>query len=115
MPLERVDIFRRTGTSLDHGQVREIDDFWITDARSTPRILDEEWTGRSVFHVVPKQPPLGKQWQDGRLTVLQPTTRPPNVWVEVWRKLTPSRQQQAIDARKSEGPRREQKKTSSYF
>ena len=31
------------------------------DARSEPRVLDEEWTGRSVFQIVPKQPPLGKQ------------------------------------------------------
>ncbi len=104
--LEWVDIFRRTQTSLDHGQLRELDDFWTADARSTPRILDEEWIGRSVFHIVPK-PPLGKQWQDGRLTVIQPTTRPPNVWVEVWEKLTPNQQQLPIDAWKIEGPRRE--------
>ena len=42
--LDWVDILRRTETSLDHGQLREIDDFWTADARSTPRILDEEWT-----------------------------------------------------------------------
>jgi len=100
-------------TSLDHGQLREVDDFWTVDARSEPRVLDEEWTGRSVFQIVPKQPPLGKQWQDGRLTVIQPTTRPPNIWVEVWRRLTPKRQQDAIDAWKIEGPRRQAEYTAA--
>jgi len=108
-----VDIYRRTETSLDHGQLREVDDFWTIDARSEPRVLDEEWTGRSVFQIVPKQPPLGKQWQDGRLTVIQPTTRPPNIWVEVWRRLTPKRQQDAIDAWEIEGPRRQAEYTAA--
>jgi hypothetical protein len=45
IPLEWVDIFRRTETSLDHGELQEIDDYWTADARSTPRILEEEWIG----------------------------------------------------------------------
>ena len=50
---------------------------------------------------------LGEQWQDGRLTIIQPTTRPPNVWIEIWCRLTPKRQQDAIDAWEIEGSRRQ--------
>jgi hypothetical protein len=105
--LEWIDIFRRTETSLVHGQLREIGDFWTVDARTQPRVLDEEWTGKSVFQIIPKTPPLGKSWQDGMLTVVQPTQRPPNIWVEVWRRMSPKRQNEAIEAWKVEGPRRE--------
>jgi hypothetical protein len=104
IPLEWVDIFRKTETSLGYGQLREIGGYWTVDARDKPRVLDEEWTGRSFVQTVPTQPPLGKQWQEGRLTVLQPTTRPPNVWVVSWRLLTPKRQQEAVDAWKNLKP-----------
>ncbi len=113
IPLEWVDIYRRTETSLDHGQLREVDDYWTVDARSEPRVLDEEWTGRSVFQIVPRQAPLGKQWQAGRLTVIQPTTRPPKIWDEVWRRLTFKCQQDAIDVWKIEGPRRQAEYTAA--
>ena len=98
---------------LDHGQLHEVDDFWTVDARSEPRVLDEEWTGRSVFQIVHRQAPLGKQWQAGRLTVIQPTTRPPKIWDEVWRRLTFKCQQDAIDVWKIEGPRRQAEYTAA--
>ncbi len=90
----------------------EIDDLWTVDARTRPRVLDEGWTGRLVFQILPKtlplgELPLGKAWQDGTLTVMQPTQRPPNIWVEVWRRMSPKRQNEPIEAWKVAGPRRD--------
>ncbi len=63
--------------------------------------------GKTALNVVPKQSDPGKQWQDGRLTVVQPTTRPPTIFGEVWRRVSNNRQDEAIVAWKIEGPKRE--------
>jgi hypothetical protein len=42
VPLQWVDTFRQTESSLDHGTLREINDFWSVDARAKPRDRDEQ-------------------------------------------------------------------------
>ena len=84
IPLDWLDIRRHTETSIENAMLKSIDDFWTHDARHGARELDEPWTGRVRFDLLHKQPEEGKEWQDHRLTVLQPTTRPPTIWVGAW-------------------------------
>ncbi len=58
IPLDWLDMYRTTETSLDYGQLREIEDFGSVDARNEPT---RKWTGRSVFQIVPTHPEPGKE------------------------------------------------------
>ena len=107
IPLEWLDITRNTTTSLSHNMLHKIDDYWTHDARNGARELDEEWTGHVQFDLLHKQPEPGKEWQKHRLTVIQPTTRPPTILVEAWRLMSDSAQKKAIAKWKIEGPKRE--------
>lgn len=50
VPLEYLDIFRRTITDISFPSLREIQDFWTTDKREEPgREFDEEWIGETRF------------------------------------------------------------------
>ena len=45
---------------------------------------------RSIFCV---PPPDGHEWVLGRLTKKQKSLRPPNVWPEIWSKLSPKQKE----------------------
>ena len=107
LPLEWLDILRETKTDLQHAELDCIDDFWTQDSLNGARDLDEEWIGRTSFNILRPKPGKGLEWQNGRLTQVQTTTRPPTIWVEVWQGLTEYQKQKEIEKWKIEGPKRE--------
>ena len=66
IPLEWLEIHRTTTTDFDHGELREIQDFCTQAERNGNRVLDEPWTGKTMFNIVPKA--LAKE-RNGNLVV----------------------------------------------
>ena len=60
------------------------------------RVFSEHWTGRTMFDLL--KPPIkaGWEWQAGRPTQIQATSRPPTVWVEIWRVMSDNQALKAI-------------------
>ena len=83
LPLEYLDILRRTDTNCSALIECAIDDYWVEENVSK-RELSEEWIGRTMFHLLRPQPPKGYYYCNTRLTKRQQTTRPDNLWVEEW-------------------------------
>ena len=83
IPLEYIDVTRNTVTDLDDASEARIKDAWYDNADAS-RKLSCSWTGQTRFNLLHPKPPKGFAWQDGRLTELQKTTRPPTVNVELW-------------------------------
>ena len=111
LPLKYLDILRKTETDLEAYAQREIDDFWTDDNAS--RELTDAWTGRVKFTILRPTPPAGKEWQDGRLTRVQATTRPESVWVETWESMSKKGRKKAIEQWKEEKPRRDSERRRS--
>ena len=86
MPLKYIDVGRRTYTDVETPiEESEISDCWTTPDAS--REVSSDWTGRTCFNILRPKPPQGYYWVEGRLTKRQKTTRPDNVWPEVWKAL----------------------------
>ena len=77
---------RTTYTDLENVLGAKIDDFWQDEGNRRP--LSSSGTGRTVFNLLRPQAPLGDKWVELRLNKLQATTRPDNVWPEVWRSIS---------------------------
>ena len=86
VPLEYIDILRRTETDIDAKSEKTIRDFWTTE--NADYELSQPWVGRVVFELRRIDP--GKCWEyvEGRLTEIQKTTRPGHITVEAWTKGT---------------------------
>ena len=65
-------------------QQKRIDDYWNVDAN---RSLSDSWKGFTKFTLLKEKPPKGSMWPGGRPTKIQATTRPENVWPDVWTKV----------------------------
>ena len=85
IPLNSSDVVRRPQTHLDILQERNIDDKWNVDGE-TP--LSGSWCGFTRFTVLKKPSPDGHLWARERLTNIQTTSRPDNIWPEVWSKMS---------------------------
>ena len=70
--------------NLDVKQERRIDDYWNIDGL---RDLSDFWTGFTQFTLVEEKPPDGQMWSCERLTRKQLTSRPEQLWPELWTKL----------------------------
>ena len=81
IPLKYVDVTRSTHTNLDVMQEKRIDDYWNVDAN---RSLSDSWEGFTKFTLLKEKPPKGFLWSRRRLTKIQASTRPENVWLKVW-------------------------------
>ena len=96
IPVKFLDGYRLTETSLDSESEKLIDDF--RDGTDTfAKALSLPWVGKRRFTFL--QPPSGKpgyKYELGRLTKIQETTRPPNVYPEVWRRLSDKKQKALI-------------------
>lgn len=102
IPLKFLDIMRRSDTSNTSLAESSIEDFW-TDRIEAKRDLTDEWAGRTAFSL--NMPPLqpGYEWQNGRPTCVQGSSkRPPSVWVEMWRRMSDLRKLDAIAALEKE-------------
>ena len=71
-------------TDLDVMQENRIDDSWTVDAN---RKLSDSWKGITKFTLLNGRVPKGYMWSGERLTKMQMTTRPDNVWPEVWTQI----------------------------
>ena len=81
IPLKYIDVTRSTQTDLDALQEKRIDDYWNVDSSKS---LSDSRTGFTKFVLLKENPSKGYMWSGERLTKIQATTRPDNVWVEVW-------------------------------
>ena len=84
VPLKYMDVSRITRTNLDVKQERRIDDYWNIDGS---RDLSDLWTGFTRFILLEETPPDGKMWSGERLPRKQLTSRPDNLWPELWEKM----------------------------
>ena len=65
-------------------QEKRIDDYWNVDAN---RSLSDTWIGFPKFTLLKEEHSKGYTWCGRRLTRVQATTRPDNVWPEVLTKM----------------------------
>ena len=77
IPLKYIDVTRNTHTSLDVLWERSINDYWNGDGE---RKLSDSWTGFTRF--------TGFSWSGRRLTRKQTTSRPYNVWPDMWQHMS---------------------------
>ena len=103
IPKGYIDILRKTVTDLEIMSESSINDFW-SDAGD--RELSGFWHGKTIFQLF-RPAPEGWQWQSGRCTRIQKTTRPPTQWVENWKDMNAKDKQKAIDEWAVEGPKRQ--------
>ena len=82
--LKYIDVTRASYTNLDVLQEKRVDDYWNVDAN---RSLSGSWKGFTKFTPLKEKPPKGFVWSRERPTKIQATTRPENLWPEVWTKM----------------------------
>ena len=104
IPIKYIDIIRTTETDLKEKALSKIEDFWVTAEKELP----DSWIGKTTFELLRPLPPVGYSCIEGRLTKTQETTRPGNIWPEIWRSMSKKIKQQAISAWEVEDKRREQ-------
>ena len=80
-PLKYIDVTRTTHTSLDVLLEKQIEDYWNVDGGKG---LSDAWTGFTRFILLNEKPPQGFSLSGWRLTRKQTTSRPDNLWPEVW-------------------------------
>lgn len=86
IPLRFIDIMRRTTTSCASKAEAIIEDFRVGYA-DEHRELSDEWVGQTMFYLRRPAAKKGYEWQSCRETKVQAaSTRPNNVWVEVWKR-----------------------------
>jgi hypothetical protein len=82
-------------TSITNSEMKDeqrIDDVWF--GTTSHRELSCEWTGEPVFDPIPPTAPPGYTWVAGRITNIQQTSRPPDIWPEHW--ITMGKKQKAL-------------------
>ena len=116
IPLKYIDVMRTTETNLEDKSLSKIEDFWgSADTASSPKRggkpcnaeLSEPWTGKTTFELLRPLPPSGYSYIEGRLTKTQETTRPGNIWPEIWRSMSQKMKREAILAWEIEGTKRD--------
>ena len=85
-PLKFIDVTRTTHASLDVLWEKQIDDYWNVDGE---RELSDAWTGFTIFILLNERPPaVFHGWSGERLTRKQTTSRPDNVWPDMWKHMS---------------------------
>ena len=84
IPLKYIDATRATYTNLYVLQEKRIDDYWNVEANQS---LSDSWKGFTKFTLLKEKPPKKDMWSGRRLTKIQATARPENVWPVVWTKI----------------------------
>ena len=69
-----------------------MEDIW-TDVG--PKELSASWRGKTVLTILRPPTPPGYKWVAGRCTKVQETTRPDNIWPEVWNTMSKKQKAQA--------------------
>ena len=93
--LNQIDVERETRTNLDEASEMKIIDVW--DGSPDDEVdLSGKWTGETLFKKFLGPPPPGKVWSDGKLVRKQKTSRPDNIWPEVWAGMGDKAKSEAI-------------------
>ena len=85
IPLKYIDVTRATNASLDVMLEKNIDYYWNVDG---DRELSDMSTGFTIFTVLNEKQPDGYTWSMGGLTRKQTTSRPDNVWPDIWKHMS---------------------------
>ena len=95
IPVKYLDVMRTTHTDVETPQSEvRIEDHWTEpDAQ---RALSSDWTGKTCFDLLRPKPPPGFSYVEGRLTRIQTTSRPDNVYPEFWRTMSRKMKGEAI-------------------
>ena len=84
-PMKYIDVARTTQTSQDALLEKHIEDYCNVDGE---REFSDAWTGFTRFILFKERPPDGYTWSGVRLTMKQATSRPDNVWPDVWKHMS---------------------------
>ena len=104
IPLKYLDIFRFTNTDLNSFGEHSITDFRTNGETE----LSDTWVGTTKFHILRPDPGEGWQWVEGRRTKIPKSTRPPNIWPEVWQTMSKKAKRNARRDWDIEKPKREE-------
>ena len=91
-PLKYIDVTRTTHASFDVLLEKNIDDYWNADGEKE---VSDAWTGLTRFILLNERPPDGKTWSGERLTKKQTTSRPDNVWPDMWKHMSDASKRKA--------------------
>ena len=103
--LDRIDVTRNTRTSIETQDEMRIIDCWDGVSESDKRPLSDNWTGETKFDIIPDDPGPGKHVVAGRITRTQSTSRPDDIWPEMWEVMSAKQRKaakQKWDIRKKE-------------
>ena len=105
IPLKDIDVTRTTDTTSDVMSEKHVEDYWNVDE---DRDLSDAWTGFTRFIVLNEKPPDGSSWSGCRQTRKQTSSRPDNVWPDMWKHVSDvsKRKEWAIEKPKLENARR---------
>ena len=84
IPFKYIDITRTTHTSLDV-LLEKQNDYWNVDGE---RKISDAWTGFTRFILLNERPLDGYTWSGKRLMRKQTTSRPVNVWPDMWKHMS---------------------------
>ena len=85
IPLQYVDVTRTPHTSLDVLLEKHIEDYWNVVGEKE---LSDAWTGFTRFVLLQERPPEEYTWSRRRLTRKQKTSRPNDVWPDMWKLMS---------------------------
>ena len=92
IPFKYIDVVRHMQKNVDILQEHKIVDYWNVDGA---RQLSATWIGFTRFTVLKKPPPAGHMWARERVTKIQTTSRPDDVWSEVRSNMFKGHQREA--------------------
>ena len=78
-------------------------DYWIFDGDRI--LLSRQWTRFTQFTVLNTTPPKGYTWSVGRLTKIQTSSRPEDIWPEIWSSMSEKDQQKEKQHWAEENPK----------
>ena len=91
-PTKYIDVTRTSHTSLDVLLKTQNDDYWNVDVETE---LSDAWTGFTRFVLLSERPLEGYTWSGERLTRKQTTSRPDNVWLDMWQHMSDAAKKQS--------------------
>ena len=71
---------------------KNIDDYWNVDGEKE---MSDAWTGFTRFVLQKERPPEGYTWSGERLARKQKTSRPDDVWPEMWKFMSDAAKKKA--------------------
>ena len=83
-PLKYIDVSRTTHTNLGVKQEKRIDGDWNINGS---RDLSDPWTGFTQLTLLDEKAPDGYMWSAERSTRKQLTSRPDDLWPELWKSM----------------------------